>query len=145
MRLLGITDLHGNASALRRILAAEAETTDLILFGGDITHFGSPREAESLLRTAQATGTRVLAVAGNCDSAEIDRRMADMDISLSGCGIVCEGGALQGLPAMPPWRKHMYQYTEEELAEMLRSGHAQLGGHAGLGFFEGLGAEALLS
>ncbi len=128
MRLLGITDLHGNSTSLQRILAAGADAVDMILFGGDITHFGSPRQAESFLRRAQDTGTEVLAVAGNCDSAEIDRRLIEMGISLAGCGVVCEGVALQGLAAMPPWRRRMYQCTEEELAEALRAGYVQLGG-----------------
>ena len=128
MRLLGITDLHGNAASLQRILTAEGEAVDLILFGGDITNFGSPEQAESFVRRVQDTGTQLLAVAGNCDSAAIDRRLAELGVSLAGRGFACEGVALQGLAAMPPWKRHMYQCTEEELAESLRAGYTQLGG-----------------
>lgn len=127
MRLLGITDLHDSRAALERILAA-AGPVDLILLGGDLTNFGSPAGAEKLVRQAQATGTKVLAVAGNCDSAEIDRRLVELEVSLAGRGLIHEGVGLHGLSAMPPWRGDMYQLTEEELAEALRAGYAQIGG-----------------
>jgi len=127
MRLLGITDLHGSPAALDRILAS-AGPVDLILLGGDLTNFGSPAEAERLVRQAEATGTKVLAVAGNCDSAEIDRRLAELGVSLAGRGVVHDGVGLHGLSAMPPWRRDMYQLTEDELAEVLRVGYAQIAG-----------------
>jgi Icc-related predicted phosphoesterase len=68
MRLLGITDLHGNPRSLERIVA-EAGPVDAVLLGGDITHFGSPEGVEEAVRLAGASGGAVLAVAGNCDSA----------------------------------------------------------------------------
>jgi Icc-related predicted phosphoesterase len=127
MRLLGITDLHGGPAALDRILAG-AGPVDLILLGGDLTNFGAPADAEKMVRQAEATGTKVLAVAGNCDSAEIDRRLAELGVSLVGRGVVHDGVGLHGLSAMPPWRGDMYQLTEDELAEVLRAGYAQIAG-----------------
>jgi Icc-related predicted phosphoesterase len=127
MRLLGITDLHGSRAALERILAA-AGPVDLILLGGDLTNFGSPAEAERLVRQAEATGPNVLAVAGNCDSAEIDQRLLALGVSLMGRGVIRDGVGLHGLSAMPPWHGTMYELTEEELAEALRTGYAQIAG-----------------
>jgi len=127
MRLLGITDLHGSPAALDRILAS-AGPVDLILLGGDLTNFGSPADAERLVRRAEATGTRVLAVAGNCDSAEIDQRLVELGGSLMARGLVHNGVGVHGLSAMPPWRSNMYQLTEDELAEVLRAGYAQIAG-----------------
>ena len=63
MRLLCITDLHGRLSKLESILAA-AGPVDVILLGGDITDFGSPNDAERVVRRAQQTGVPVFAVAG---------------------------------------------------------------------------------
>jgi len=125
MKLLAITDLHDNPAALDRILA-DAGPVDALLLGGDITHFGSPTDAERLVRQAQVGGAPVLAVAGNCDSAEIDRRLAELGVSLSGRGVILRDAALQGLPAMPPWHPSMYHFSEDELAEHLRAGHAQI-------------------
>ena len=129
MKILCITDLHENAKALERILA-DAGPVDLILFGGDITHFGTPDDAERLIGPAGETGTKVLAVAGNCDSAAVDRRLSELGVSLSGRGVMHENIGLHGLPAMPPWRSTMYQFIEAELAEMLEAGYAQIDGTA---------------
>ena len=125
MKLLGITDLHGDQKALQQIIAA-AGPVDLILLGGDVTSFGSPDEAQRLIRLAQHGGTTVLAVAGNCDSAEVDRRLVELGVSLHGRGQIYRGVGLHGVSAMPPWHSHMYQFTEEELSELLRAGRAQI-------------------
>jgi len=125
MRLLGITDLHNDQAALERILA-EAGPADAVLLGGDITNFGCPAEAEAAIRLARRAATTVLAVAGNCDSAEIDARLIELDVSLAGRGLLLGKVGLHGLSAMPPWRSDMYQFSEEELAEMLQAGYDQI-------------------
>ena len=125
MKLLGITDLHDSPAALARILAG-AGPIDAVLLGGDITNFGSPADAERLVRQAQAAGAPVLAVAGNCDSAEIDRRLAELGVSLFARGVILQDVALHGLSAMPPWHQTMYHFSEDELAEHLQAGYAQI-------------------
>ncbi len=126
MRLLAITDLHGHGAALRQIIA-DAGPVDVVLLGGDLTSFGSPDDAERILRLARDAGAPVLAVAGNCDSAEIDRRLGELGVSLHGRGQIHQDVGLHGVSAMPPWHSHMYQFSEEELSGLLRSGHAQIG------------------
>jgi len=128
MRLLVLTDIHDRPPVMERILD-EALPCDLILLGGDITDFGTVGDSDRLVDQVQRRGVPVLAVAGNCDSAEIEQRLVDRGISLFRRGECREGVGLQGLSAMPPWRK-MYQFTEQELAEHLRDGHARLAGAA---------------
>ena len=70
----------------------------------------------------------MLAVAGDCDDAEIDRRLVELEVSLAGRGMIHAGVGLHGLSAMPPWHGNMYERTEDELAKALRAGHAQIGG-----------------
>ena len=125
MRLLGITDLHGSREALTRVLT-HAGPVDVVLFGGDVTHFGSPDEAEQLVELAKASGATVLAVAGNCDSAEIDERLIRLGVSVAGRGVTLDALSLHGLSAIPPWISRMYQATEEQLAAALEAGYAQL-------------------
>lgn len=125
MRLTCITDLHDSPSALDRILA-QAGQADLVLLGGDITSFGSPRDAERLVRQAQLSGAPVLAVAGNCDSADIERRLAELGVSLFRRATAVGRVGLHGLSAMPPWQSRMYHFSERELAEHLEDGHRQL-------------------
>ncbi len=125
MRMLGITDLHGDREALRRILA-EAGPVDAVLFGGDVTHFGTPDEAEQLVALAEPSAPTVLAVAGNCDSAEVDARLVELGVSLAGRGVAIGELGLHGLSAIPPWIRKMYQATEEELAAALEAGCGQV-------------------
>lgn len=127
MRLLCITDLHDKRSALDQILAA-AGAVDAVLLGGDITNFGSPADAERIVRVLQARVERVLAVAGNCDSAAIEERLVQLGVSLFQRGVLVDGVGFQGLSGMPPWHAQMYQFSEEQLAQALDLGYAQLNG-----------------
>jgi Icc-related predicted phosphoesterase len=125
MKLFCIPYLHSSATALDCILA-EAGSVDLILLGGDITSFGTPEEAANLVCRALATGVPVLAVAGNCDSPQIQRRLEEMDVSLHARGILLEEVGFHGLSASPPWRSHMYCLPEDELQHALQVGYRQI-------------------
>ncbi len=125
MKLLGITDLHGHTDALARILE-HVGPVDAVLLGGDITHFGSPIDAERLVRRAQQSVPLVLAVAGNCDSQAVDRRLEELGVSLAGRGLIRDGVGLHGLSGIPPWKPGMYQFPENQLAEQLLAGAAQI-------------------
>jgi len=148
MRLLAATDVHSATDTFSRILA-DAGPVDLVLLGGDLTNFGSPKDAEAVVRLAQEKkGDRhrlpvgpsgaahkrsqspffagVLAVAGNCDSAAIDAHLAELGVSLLRRGVVIGNVGLVGLSAMPPWQRTMYHFSEEELAEILEAGHRQV-------------------
>lgn len=127
MRLLSITDLHDKRTALARILA-QAGPVDAVLLGGDITNFGTPNDAERIVRQTEACGAKVWAVAGNCDSPAIEERLVSLGVSLFERGVLVDGVGFQGLSGMPPWHAHMYQFTEEALARSLDIGYAQLNG-----------------
>jgi Icc-related predicted phosphoesterase len=125
MKLICITDLHGSRTALESIMD-DAGDVDLILIGGDITHFGTPNAAEALIRMAQRRCPTVLAVAGNCDSAAIDQRLIELEVSLFGRGVTHRQYGFYGASSMPPWRGTMYELTEDQIAQALRSGRQQL-------------------
>lgn len=125
MRLVAITDLHGREEALQAILS-DAGNTDIVLLGGDITNFGSPVDADRMIQTAKENAATVLAVAGNCDSAEIDRRLDELGVGLHGRGRICENVGIHGLSAIPPWKRGMYQLSEETLSAALESGYASI-------------------
>ena len=98
----------------------------MLLLGGDITNFGSPADAEKLIALAQSAVPAVFAVAGNCDSADIDRRLLDLGVSVAGRGVVLGPIGIHGASAIPPWKLGMYQLTEEQLSASLRAGHAEI-------------------
>lgn len=62
MKAICITDIHGRGERLLRLPPA-----DLLLAGGDLTHFGSEDDIRLFLRLARSRFPRVLAVLGNCD------------------------------------------------------------------------------
>ena len=125
MRLLCISDVHGEATVLDGILQ-HAGAVDLVLLGGDLTNFGTPNQAERLVAMAQLACPRVLAVAGNCDSAAIDDRLTELSVSLFGRGVVYEAIGFCGVSAMPPWLGQMYELTEDEIAAALGEGYRQI-------------------
>jgi Icc-related predicted phosphoesterase len=98
----------------------------LVLLGGDITSFGTPNAAEFLVQRAKQHGPQVLAVGGNCDSAAIDERLASLGVSLFGRGVMLQGVGFYGVSAMPPWTGTMYELSEDEIAQALRTGREQL-------------------
>lgn len=130
MRLLLVSDLHGMRDTLGRILR-QAGAVDAALLAGDLTDFGSPVDAEKMVRLAAEHAPAVFAVAGNCDSAAIDRHLSELGVGLHGRGLVQGGLRLQGLSAMPPWKHKMYQFTEEQLAEALAAGWSAVEDGAG--------------
>jgi Icc-related predicted phosphoesterase len=125
MRLLCLSDLHGSHTALHQILD-DAGPADLVVLAGDLTHFGEPADAETIVRLAGQHGGRVLAVAGNCDSRAIDRRMDELGVGLMRSAVVHDGVAFYGLSAMPIWMGTMYEMSEDDLAEALRIGLGSL-------------------
>jgi uncharacterized protein len=128
MKFLCMTDLHNHGDVLNRIIDSikPGGDLDMVLLGGDITHFGTVEDVERLVSYAQKAGAPVFAVAGNCDSMEIERRLVELGVSLHGRGFVQNGVGIHGLSGIPPWMGNMYQFTEEELAHALQTGYAQV-------------------
>jgi Icc-related predicted phosphoesterase len=125
MKILCLTDLHGEDHALRSIVEASPDV-DMLLMGGDLTNFGTPNQAEKLVKIAQQTCPYILAVAGNCDSPLIDQRLAELGISLFGRGVLRDQTGFFGVSAMPPWMGTMYELEEAEIAAALRSGASEV-------------------
>lgn len=125
MILLCITDIHGDLASYQRILQYP-DPVDVILLGGDLTNFGTPDQAEGIVRAAQQRCPMVLAVAGNCDSAAIDQRLSELGVSLFGRGIEYQRVGFYGVSAMPPWQGTMYEISEARIAGALDEGRAML-------------------
>lgn len=125
MRIVAITDLHGNTEALRRILT-EVQSCDVLLFGGDITHFGSASDAARILDLSARTARRIFAVSGNCDNASVENQLAEQAVNLHGRGEIIDGVGFFGLSGIPVWQPGMFQFPEETLAEHLVAGWAQV-------------------
>jgi len=125
MRLLCVTDVHGNRRRFEQILLKEPEP-DYLILGGDLTNFGPVQEAEQLLDLAQLYCPNIFAVAGNCDSPAIDDMLRRRGVTLHRTGVQVNDTGFFGLSAMPPWRGDMYEFTEKELDGFLAESHARV-------------------
>lgn len=125
MRVLCITDIHGFREQFEKILRHEPQP-DLLIIGGDFTNFGPVQEAESLLDLALLYCPKVFAVAGNCDSAEIDAMLLRRGVSVHTFGQVFEDIGFFGLSAMPPWRGDMYEFPETQLERFLAQAYERV-------------------
>jgi Icc-related predicted phosphoesterase len=125
MKFLCLSDIHNRLEPFQHILI-HAGLTDAVLLGGDLTNFGTPEDVEKIVQIAQSSKLPVLAVAGNCDSAAIDQRLLELGVSVAGKGVMIDDVGIHGLSAAPPWRKGMYDFTEEELARRLQAGYDQI-------------------
>ena len=68
MRIFQVSDIHGSFEAAERIPEKAKELkADLIVIAGDITHFGSPKDAEEVLKIISEAGAPIFFVSGNCD------------------------------------------------------------------------------
>src|ERR671929_1242620 len=85
MRVAYLVDIHGRFDAVAEVMGAIG-SVDLLLIGGDITTGGTPDQAEAVIERWRQLAPRLLALAGNMDSAEIDARLSDLGVALDARG-----------------------------------------------------------
>jgi len=112
----------GDVASIRDIGSA-----DQVIITGDITNYGSSRDAETVLNRLRAFNSSILGVAGNLDQPDVARYLEDLGISLHGRGRTIEGLGIMGLGGSnyTPFNTP-YEFSEEELGAFLAAGFAQL-------------------
>ena len=119
-----MVDIHGRFTAVTQALAAIGEV-DALLVGGDITTAGTPDDAERAIQSWRPLAPRLLAVAGNMDSAAIDERLAALGVSVDGRGVLLGDVGVFGVSAAPlSPLKTPYELTEGELERRIEEGFA---------------------
>jgi Icc-related predicted phosphoesterase len=83
MKVLCISDIHGNRSTLG-LLAPQIAEADLILVAGDFSDFGGTRELELLLSAFEDRLDRLAAVGGNCDRLAARKLLESRGVSVDG-------------------------------------------------------------
>lgn len=96
MKILGLTDIHGDVAEVRK-MAGLIQEADVILLVGDITNFGRQAETERILSALEPHGEKVLAVSGNCDYPEVDACLTNLNINLHGTSVIVDGIEFLGL------------------------------------------------
>jgi Icc-related predicted phosphoesterase len=82
LRIIVFGDIHMSTEEIRNI--PDAHTADLIILNGDLTNFGTRKDAQKVLDAIQAVNPNVLAQIGNLDRYEINGYLDELDINLHG-------------------------------------------------------------
>jgi len=128
VRIAYVVDVHDRFDAVAEALERTGPV-DVLVVGGDITTFGTPTDAERAIAEWRPLAPRLLAVAGNCDSPEIDARLVELGVSLDARGVVIDGVGLFGASAAPHSPLHTpYEVPDEELGRRADAGLADVDG-----------------
>jgi uncharacterized protein len=122
MKIAYLVDVHDRFEAVPRAMA-EIGSVDLLIIGGDITNGGRPDDAEQAIEQWQPLAPRLLALAGNMDSAAIDARLADLEVALDGRGFTFGDVGVFGVSAAPRSPLHTpYELDDAELDRRIEAG-----------------------
>ena len=128
MRILAFTDIHGAYDRVSGVLSSE-QTYDVILIGGDLTTFGTHKEAAAALKSFGSFGKPVLIVAGNMDPPSLEETFAQQATSINGSGIVIDRTGFFGVSAAPfSPLKTPYEISEEEISSRAEWGSRAVAG-----------------
>jgi len=127
MKLLCLSDIHGEEAGLRDILPGAADGADAVVLAGDLTHLGGYAEAEALLAPLLSIGLPLLAVGGNMDREGVRRYIAEKEIDIHGRGVMIGGVGFMGLGGGTPSPFHSpWELTDAEARPLLADGHADI-------------------
>jgi Icc-related predicted phosphoesterase len=122
MRMVYVVDVHDRFDAVTSAVEATGEA-DVLLIGGDITTGGTPDRAAAAIERWRPLAPRLLAVAGNMDSPEIDARLADLGVALDARGYRLGTVGVFGVSAAPHSPLHTpYELSEDELERRIAEG-----------------------
>jgi Icc-related predicted phosphoesterase len=131
MRLLIVSDLHGQSSRIPLLSSLAADgTLDVLIVCGDITHFGSMEDASRILKEFAKVAT-TLFIPGNCDPPELalvssvegTTNIHGKCLSLNNIDFVGVGGSVP-----TPFRTPL-ELDEEDVESLLRSAAKQCSGN----------------
>ncbi len=119
MKILSLSDIHGNLGAIQAG-SEQIKETDLVLLTGDLTHFGGKVEAAKIVDAVRQYNANVLAVSGNCDLPEVEQYLRMEELSLHGLGLFREGISFVGLGgSLPAPGRTPNELSEKQIAKLL--------------------------
>ena len=128
MKIIGIVDLHGDPGYAGK-LASEVPDADLLLIGGDLTHFGRVEDAADILATMEPCAPRCLAVLGNVDYPEVRQGLIAQGVNLDRSGVQVQEVDCIGVGGSTPCPgKTPNEYPEAEFTTHLRTALAEVDG-----------------
>lgn len=122
MIVIGLADVHDGLPAVLSMMAV-VRAADVVVFAGDLTHFGGAVEAERVVSPVSAVAGKTFAVSGNCDYPEVDAWLERMGLNLHGRGEMVDGVGFLGLGGslITPFRTPN-EYAEDDIEGYLNQG-----------------------
>jgi Icc-related predicted phosphoesterase len=123
-RALVTSDFHGKTEAVHKTaLKAKAIEADVIVVCGDVTQFGSVKDAQRVFAPLLASEIPLLYVLGNCDSPELAKAEIVGAVNLHGTCKVLKNVSFLGLGGSSPTPFNtLFELTEPEIMEILHRG-----------------------
>lgn len=125
MKIIAISDLHGNTQIID-FITDKLQESDLVILSGDITHFGNKDLAKKVMDKISGFNENILAIPGNCDNEDVIDYLEEQGINLhdklvdkdqvSFCGI---GGSLP-CPTKTPFEVSE-DFIEDQLSGIISS------------------------
>jgi len=81
MKIIAISDIHDKYSLIKNI-EKELSEANMIIIAGDITHFGSNKDAKKIIAEIEKYNKNIFAVSGNCDKKRVEEYLKEKNISL---------------------------------------------------------------
>ena len=101
MKILAVTDLHGNFQPIINYL--KKNQVDLIVLAGDITNFGPSELGEEILNEISSFDIPVLAIPGNCDPEQIHGKLdSSKAVNIHGRSVVVKNMGICGFGGSNP-------------------------------------------
>ncbi len=122
MRILALSDIHGAYELARQIARAE-QGIDVLVLAGDLTTNGTRVEAAGAIADLRSLAPRVLAVAGNMDTREIERAYEDDGVCISGRGVCIGDVSFFGVSGCPLSPLHTpFELSEDAILDLAEKG-----------------------
>jgi len=126
VRIAYVVDVHDDFDSVERTVRQLAPL-DLLIVGGDITTGGTPEQAADAVERWRPLAPRLLALAGNMDSAAIEARLHQLGVALDSRGVVVGDVGIFGVSAAPRSPLHTpYELDEAELARRIEAAYADI-------------------
>ncbi len=120
MKVVAITDIHGNAEATKRLAEKLRGDFDLLLIAGDVTNFGNAEKAGKVLEPLLSLGVPVLAVHGNCDGRDVPGLLEELGIGIHGKRVELKGVGFVGIGGSNVTPFHtVWELSEDEIRGIL--------------------------
>lgn len=120
MKILCITDIHGNNKNLPLVLKQESNS-DLIILAGDITQLGGYKQAGNILKPLLESNIKILAVHGNMDRKEVIDYLEEKSLSVHGRCVHEKDMVFLGLGGSNPTPFHTPQeYSDTQVNQILK-------------------------